>query len=359
VDARLKGLVLGKCGFMHHADAVTKLLFFGQGDFATSFLRHTDDLLPLRASRVTPFEVAGRLKKAIDASNVRYEPDDVQDRLIVRLGIPAGSTTTVADVLRLQYRLSDTLVALLPAAAAEQTEQISAFIWKTKTMEATLLRAYRTCRRIETLLRCSLRRHIAREHAMWALLVHAGRLHLGMHSFCQALQAYMSFEVLDLGWSGFTAAVARASNVDEVVAAHDAYLSDIHAKALLGPDAEATRETLAKIFALAVQLLHPLLECEAHVAGFVASLQAAEGKLARREEWGSFKATSAEFAAELGSLVATQRCAVTRVDGEFLRLVQSLFLHTDGRAKFHLRFAMARVNFDGFYSKHVPPAAGA
>jgi gamma-tubulin complex component 3 len=353
VDARLKGLILDKFGFMHHCDAIAKLLFFGQGDFATSFLHHTEDLLPLKASQVTPFELASRLKKAMDASNVRFEPDDIQDRLHVRMAGSTGSHTTVADVVRLQYHLGDTLTALLPADAMERCEQISALLWKTKTMEFTLLRAYRMCWRMETLLRQSLRHHIDREHTMWMLLIHAGRLHLGMHNFCQALQSYMSFEVLDGAWHTFTDAVNRAGNVDEVQAAHNAYLTDIHSKALLDADAEGLRDTLSSIFDLSKQLLLPLFECEAHVAGFVSSLQQAELKMARRDEWGSFKTTTGDFAHELERLVATQRRRITRIDSEFLKLVQSLFLHTDSRAKFHIRFAMMRVNFDGFYSKQV------
>ena len=52
VDARLKGLVLEKFGFLRHCDAIKRFLFFGQGDFSSALVHHTADLLPMRASQV-------------------------------------------------------------------------------------------------------------------------------------------------------------------------------------------------------------------------------------------------------------------------------------------------------------------
>jgi hypothetical protein len=52
VDARLKGIVLNKLGFMCHCEAIKKFLFFGQGDFASALTHHTADLLSMRASQV-------------------------------------------------------------------------------------------------------------------------------------------------------------------------------------------------------------------------------------------------------------------------------------------------------------------
>lgn len=54
VDARLKGIVLDKLGFMYHCEAIKKFLFFGQGDFASALMHHTADLLSMRASQVRP-----------------------------------------------------------------------------------------------------------------------------------------------------------------------------------------------------------------------------------------------------------------------------------------------------------------
>ena len=65
----------------------------------------------------------------------------------------------------------------------------------------------------------------------------------------------------------------QAGNVDEVLAAHDAYLREIHAKALLTDDAEALRATLRDLFALARALLMPLSECRAEIAAFVQAMQ--------------------------------------------------------------------------------------
>ena len=57
VDARLKGRLLDKLGFLRHCEALKKLLFFGQGDFAAALVHHTADLLPRRASQVHPHAI--------------------------------------------------------------------------------------------------------------------------------------------------------------------------------------------------------------------------------------------------------------------------------------------------------------
>ena len=54
VDERLKGVTLGRLGFMRHCEALKALLLFSQGDFLSELLKHTADLLPRRASEVCP-----------------------------------------------------------------------------------------------------------------------------------------------------------------------------------------------------------------------------------------------------------------------------------------------------------------
>ena len=52
VDARLKGLLLERFGFVQHCAAMKRLLFLAQGDFASALIHHTADLLPQRVSSV-------------------------------------------------------------------------------------------------------------------------------------------------------------------------------------------------------------------------------------------------------------------------------------------------------------------
>lgn len=52
VDDRLKGVTLGRLGFMRHCEALKALLLFAQGDFLSELLKHTSDLLPRRATEV-------------------------------------------------------------------------------------------------------------------------------------------------------------------------------------------------------------------------------------------------------------------------------------------------------------------
>jgi Gamma tubulin complex component C-terminal len=209
-----------------------------------------------------PLELAGRLKKAVDASNVRFEPDDVQDRLHVAMAPHAGVGTTVADVLRLEYRVGGALAALLPESTMEQYAQVSTFVWKLKTMEFNLQRAFlvrvpldadaahvprsslscalcrirqyggavlgsacaesglvisgvesarmQALRRIEVMLRRALRSKVASSHEMWHLLKQAHRVRGGLHGFCQTLQTYVMFDAIEGSWHTLAPAVQQA-----------------------------------------------------------------------------------------------------------------------------------------------------
>jgi hypothetical protein len=63
----------------------------------------------------------------------------------------------------------------------------------------------------------------------------------------------------------------QAQDVDEMLDAHVAYLAGIRSRALLDKDSQAFRDTLDHIFDCSKQLVHPLLDCEAHVAACAAT----------------------------------------------------------------------------------------
>ena len=63
----------------------------------------------------------------------------------------------------------------------------------------------------------------------------------------------------------------QAADVDAMLAAHSKYLEDLRARVLLGKRAQGFRDTLDAIFDAAKQLLHPLMDCEAHVAACAAT----------------------------------------------------------------------------------------
>ena len=66
-----------------------------------------------------------------------------------------------------------------------------------------------TLRRIEVLLRRALRGKIESGHDMWHLLKQAHRLRCGLHGFCQTLQTYVMFDVIEGGWQTFATAIGQ------------------------------------------------------------------------------------------------------------------------------------------------------
>lgn len=64
-------------------------------------------------------------------------------------------------------------------------------------------------RRVEVQLQRLLRGKISNKHAMWVLLKQAHRVHSGLHVFCQTLQTYVMFDVLESSWDTFCAAISK------------------------------------------------------------------------------------------------------------------------------------------------------
>lgn len=95
--------------------------------------------------QVMTLELTGRLKKAMDSSNVRYETDDIQDRVHIAMRPFSGHGSVVADVLSLQYRVGGPLTSLLSQEVMHEYEQVSTFLWKMKTMEFSLQCAFLVC----------------------------------------------------------------------------------------------------------------------------------------------------------------------------------------------------------------------
>ena len=65
-------------------------------------------------------------------------------------------------------------------------------------------------RRVEVQMQRLLRSTVGSTHAMWHLLKQAHRVHSGLHVFCQTLQTYVMFDVLESSWDTFRAAIDQA-----------------------------------------------------------------------------------------------------------------------------------------------------
>ena len=65
-----------------------------------------------------------------------------------------------------------------------------------------------------------------------------------MHRFMESLQGYLLFEVLETSWEGLRESMNEATDLDEVIRAHEEYQKRMIKVALLGPDLKALRKGL-------------------------------------------------------------------------------------------------------------------
>lgn len=178
--------------------------------------------------QVMPSELSNRLKKAFDGSIASQVPEDSLDRVVLRKAAGGGSGALLADVLVLSYSLGRPLAALMPPRVMALYEQISTFLFKSKTVEFKLQQSwlvrpqYLACdpqanvwrnshayvqvlRRMERLLQGTLRAHITAKHTMWHVLSLAHRLRADMSGFVRHLLEYSTNKVIEGAWSSLVA----------------------------------------------------------------------------------------------------------------------------------------------------------
>lgn len=57
----------------------------------------------------------------------------------------------------------------------------------------------------------------------------------------------MMFEVLETSWGSLQERLDSAKTLDDVIDAHNAYLSNIHSRALLNPDSKGVYDKLIQV----------------------------------------------------------------------------------------------------------------
>jgi gamma-tubulin complex component 3 len=232
VDGRLLNVMESRYYLSTHLSSLKKFMLLGQGDFVTCLMDALGPELKKKASLLYRHNLTGMLEGALRASNAQFEPSFVLERVGVRL-LEASAGDTGWEVFALDYIVDAPLSAVVHADAMRKYRSAFFTLWKLKRLEWSLSASWKHLMAFNhmrgsvvvpklgaTLHHCSLSR---------AFMTHV------INNFC----AFMQFEVIESAWSTFQSALAQATCLDAVVRAHDAYLADIHKRALLDPVHEA------------------------------------------------------------------------------------------------------------------------
>jgi len=236
-------IMFGKFQLMAHMGALRKYLLLGQGDIMRYLLDLLEDELSQPATQLYPHNLAGILETAIRGTNTQYEQQEILERLDVRLlEIQPGDTGW--DVFSLDYKVVGPIGVVFTPETMTQYLMLFNTLWRAKRMEWVLSCTWKKL--------ASLHKMARQIKELGPVLHLANLIASEMIHFVHQLAYYITFEVMECGWDALTKQIDTAESLDEVILAHEEFLSTLVARALLD---ERSRELLNQLRAIYDRIL--------------------------------------------------------------------------------------------------------
>lgn len=233
-----------------HLWALKQFLLLGRGDFVSALLDGLHRELDSRSAdsrRVGSGEMDGVyvhtlmsvVETALRTTNAKHLPSYVLERLSVNLiaANPSNERPDAWDAFHLAYIVDAPLTAVVHPEATSLYQRVFALLFRLKRIVYMLNRTWRQSTALHHALRqISLAYPDSCVEARKRTLHLLRRVALTRQSilhFASNLQSYLMFEVVEGGYEVMADRVAKATSLDEVIAAHDEYLQEIMRKSLV------------------------------------------------------------------------------------------------------------------------------
>jgi len=313
---------------MGHLHALKQFLFLGQGDFVSSFVESLDLEFRGRTSTAGIYNhtLASLLEGSLRATNARYLPNYVLRNLGVQLmidekdadrywmGPPSKSKlddltpwvdneTSIQDpwdYICIDYKINSPLDAVVHDSAMRTYRHVFLFLFRIKRVEWMLNNAWRQSTALNHAILVETKAggadapaiSEAAEHSSYLLRRISSTRQTMLH-FISNLQNYLMFEVLEGGWEGLERSVEKAKSLDDVIIAHNSYLSEIVEKSLLGDKGSGEGPTLETLLQKLLSIALKFGKFQAHIftnslAGLdkAAKIRKQVEERAEKGEWG-------------------------------------------------------------------------
>ena len=233
-----------------HLWALKQFLLLGRGDFVSALLDGLHRELDSRSAdsrRVGAGEMDGVyvhtlmsvVETALRTTNAKHLPSYVLERLSVNLIAtdPSDERPDAWDAFHLSYIVDAPLTAVVHPEATSLYRRVFALLFRLKRIVYMLNRTWRQSTALHHALR-----QIALAYPDSCVEARKRTLHLlrrvaltrqSILHFASNLQSYLMFEVVEGGYEVMADRVAKATSLDEVIAAHDEYLQEIMRKSLV------------------------------------------------------------------------------------------------------------------------------
>ena len=229
--ARLIHLMDSKFGLHEHLMNLKRFLLLGQGDFIALLMDSLAPNLERPAGSLYRHTLTAQLDHAIRGSNAKFGSAEIFQRLDARL-LELSHGDIGWDVFTLEYRVDAPVDVVITNWASRQYLKVFNFLWRIKRVEFALGTSWRRVTIGARGVLAAVEGRLAREWKATRCCI-AEMIH-----FVSQLQNYILFEVIEASWNTLQAALAAPGHtLDDLIAAHTAYLNDITHKGLLGAGA--------------------------------------------------------------------------------------------------------------------------
>ncbi|KAI3678183.1 hypothetical protein L6452_37467 [Arctium lappa] len=355
VDKHLLDVIFNRYKLKEHCLAIKRYILLGQGDFVQYLMEIVMPELMEPASFISSLQLSGLLERAVQSSSAQYDDQDILDRLRVKM-MPYKTGDRGWDVFSLDYVTRAPLNTIFTESVMAKYLRIFNFLWKLRRVEHAVLGAWKAMKPnlIASYISSKLPKAVKFQIVLTSRRCQA--LWDEMNHFLTNLQYYIMFEVLEVSWSKFCNEMDASKDLDDLLAAHDKYLTSIIEKSLLGQSSEALYKTLLMLFDVILRFCSDVDRLFEGIYEFRTRPTKSKTKEAK---------SSKSKAVETDPWLNEGRKAITQRAGDFLRtmgqdvdgiskeyssILKGFISQLPMQQHIDFKFLMFRLDFTEFYS---------
>ncbi|XP_013112399.1 gamma-tubulin complex component 3 [Stomoxys calcitrans] len=222
---RVLDIVMGPHKLLEHLQAMRRYLLLGQGDFIGILMENLKSELDKPAKELYSYDLSSIMDAAIRSTNAQYDDPEILNHLDVRIMSPCEGDIGW-DILSLQYTVRGPLATMLePSMCIYQV--LFKPLWRMKHMEFVLSSKIWKDQKCNSKplrpMAAELDRVLYRLHLFTSEMIH----------FIHQMQYYILFEVIECSWAELQEKVQHAKALDDILNAHDEFLTTIKCGAFL------------------------------------------------------------------------------------------------------------------------------
>eukprot|EP00742_Colponemidia_sp_Colp-10_P010263 GILJ01011264.1.p1 GENE.GILJ01011264.1~~GILJ01011264.1.p1 ORF type:complete len:867 (-),score=164.52 GILJ01011264.1:142-2421(-) len=341
-NKRVVRLLFDKYQFQDHFRALRSYLLLGQGDFIQYLMDLLASELNKPAGSLYRHNLTGVMETAIRSSNAQFEKSDILARVDIKLLEPSPGDCGW-DVFSLDYRVEAPLHTIFTPEIMQEYLRIFNFLWRLK--------------RIDHRLSAVWNQQMTAAHALDRVAEIRGDLHLchllrhEMLHFVSNLHNYLMLEVLETSWQDLQENLRQSSNLDELIAAHAAYLQTIVDKAVLNESTATIRMHLSKLFDLILRFSTTQDLFITTALEEVHQRQQREVDKKLRSDKGLWGTVDHGVNRTHTPIAAEARAQLFVISKEYALLLEQFRHVIDQQAGDNFKFLAFRLDFNEFYQK--------